>query len=424
MTLKFGEPLLMSSTASDYLLIDCNAFYVSCERVFNPKLRHIPVVVLSSNDGCVVARSNEAKQIGIPMGAPYFQYKQLLKSHFGIALSSNYALYADMSSRVMTILHQFCKKVEVYSIDEAFVEIEPHDNQLPHFLTDTIKKWTGIPVTVGRAKTKTLAKLASDQAKKKGLSYLSLKDNIDPILEKTPVADIWGIGKKLTQKLKSLNIITAYDLKQAQGFFLKKQASVLLEKTALELQGIPCLSLEESAPTKQSITYSRSFGTPQESFEAVYAALSFYIQKACTKLRNESAFCRHLLVFLNTSMFEDDPYTNYASAPLTVPTQDCPYLIQQASTLLKKIFVPGRTYKKVGVIFLDLIEETQVMQDLFVTHNEKRTKAFEALEEVNIKFGVGKLCYASCKLSADFHRLAETQTQNFTSSFDELLEVN
>lgn len=413
----------MSSTASDFLLIDCNAFYVSCERVFNPKLRKVPCVVLSSNDGCVVARSHEAKQLGIPMGAPYFQYKQLFEKQGGVALSSNYALYADMSKRVMEILHLYCKKVDVYSIDEAFVEIDPSDDTLPYFLIDTIKQWTGIPVTIGRAKTKTLSKLASDQAKKKQTPYLKLDSNIDGILAKTPVEDVWGIGKKITKLLKSLNIITALDLKNTPGYFLKKQHSVLLEKTALELAGTSCLQIEEDHPSKQSITYSRSFGITQDTFEGVYAALSYYIQKASKKLRDQSSLCKQIIVFLNTSPFEQDPYMNSLFLELPVYTSDTAYLLQYGKLLLAKMFKSGKNYKKVGIILLGLIEETQHIADLFHPQDPKRQKASQVFDHINQKYGVEKIEYASSKLSDKFHRLAEKKSSSFTTSWDDILEV-
>ena len=424
MRLKFGELLFMPSTASEYLLIDCNAFYVSCERVFNPKLKNIPVVVLSSNDGCVVARSNEAKKIGIPMGAPYFEVKKLLASHLGVALSSNYALYADMSRRVMEILRTFCQNVEVYSIDEAFIEIDAKEQTLPLFLIDTVKKWTGIPVTIGRAKTKTLAKLASDQAKKKGLSYLKLIDNLDPILAHTPVEDVWGIGRKLGTKLRSLKLLTALDLKNAPGFFLKKQASVLLEKTSLELQGLACIPFQESASSKKSITYARSFGQTQSDYNAIYAALSFYTQKAAFKLRKEKSLCQHLLVFLETSRFDKNPYANYGTLNLAIATQDAPYLIRQAGLILKTLFIEQKAYKKVGIMLLGLIEESNEALDLFNTHDPKRQNALAALDTINHKYGQRKLEYASARLSDNFHKKAEYSSKGFTSSWDELLSVN
>jgi len=414
----------MLSTASDFLLIDCNAFFVSCERVFNPALRAIPVVVLSSNDGCVVARSQEAKDIGIPMGAAYFQYKDLLQSHKGQALSSNFALYADMSRRVMDILHKFCKKVEVYSIDEAFVEISQDEDSLHYFLIDTIKKWTGIPVTIGRATSKTLAKLASDHAKKQKIPYLHLKKDIDPLLEKTAISDIWGIGKKLTKKLNSLHIITAFDLKNTPGFLLKKHTSILVQKTALELSGLSCLSLLEYQDTKKSITYARSFGKSQTSFEAVYAALSFYVQKASLKLRHENALCSQIIVFLETSRFDKDPYTNYGSLTLPIPSQDTPWLIQNAGLILKKIFLPGCLYKKVGIILLDLIQTHEVTEDLFIKTEEKREKALSVFDQINQKYGSRKLEYASARMSDDFQRLSKNQSPSFTASWDQLLSID
>lgn len=414
----------MSSTASDFLLIDCNAFYVSCERVFNPKLKNRACVVLSSNDGCVVARSNEAKQMGIPMGAPYFQYKTIFEKQGGVALSSNYALYADMSKRVMEILHTFCKKVDVYSIDEAFVEIDEKEETLVPFLIDTIKKWTGIPVTIGRAKTKTLAKLASDQAKKRQLPYLKLIGNIDPILAKTPVSDIWGIGKKITKLLGTLNIITALDLKNTPGYILKKHHSVLLEKTALELAGLACLEIQEEAPSKKSITYSRSFGAVQTSFDDVYAALSFYIQKASKKLRDQESFCKQMVVFINTSAFDKDPYINSIFIELPTYTNDTSYLIQCGGLLLSKIFIEGKNYKKVGVILLGLIEEKFHTQDLFEIKNPKKKEALKVFDSINQKYGCEKIEYASSRLNDKFHRLAEKKSASFTTSWDDLLEVN
>lgn len=414
----------MSSTASEFLLIDCNAFYVSCERVFNPKLRKIPCIVLSSNDGCIVARSSEAKAIGIPMGAPYFQYKALLERYKGVALSSNYALYADMSRRVMDILHAFCPHVEVYSIDEAFVEFDPCDESLAPFLIDTIKQWTGIGVTIGQAPTKTLAKLASDEAKKKGLSFLRLKEPYDEILKTVPVADVWGIGKKISSKLKSAHIMSAHDLKSTPPFMLKNYGTVLLAKTALELGGTPCLQLEQIQSDKKSITYARSFGTLQKEFDDVYAALSFYGQQACLKLRKEQSIAKSLIVFLHTSLHDPKPYINSAHFTLPSPTNDCPVILACAKKLLMQIFKEGLLYKKVGIILIDLTSQAYLDQDLFEQSDPKRQQALVTLDKINEKFGKHTVEYASSKLNQSFHRKAELQSQAFTTSFNNLLEVD
>jgi DNA polymerase V len=313
--------------------------------------------------------------------------------------------------------------VHVYSIDEAFVEIDEPGDTLSLFLIDTIKKWTGIPVTIGRAKSKTLAKLASDQAKKKHLPYLELKGDIDSILSKTPVEDIWGVGKKLTKLLRSLHIITALDLKNTPGYILKKQHSVLLEKTALELAGHACLEIEEEAPAKKSITYSRSFGINQDTFEGVYSALSFYIQKASKKLRDEESLCKQMVVFLNTSLFEDDPYTNSIFLELPSYTQDTAYLIHYGQLLLAKIFKKGKSYKKVGVILLGLIEEKYHIEDLFEIKDPRRLQATKVFDTINQKYGCDKIEYASSRLNNKFHRLAEKKSASFTTSWDDLLEV-
>jgi DNA polymerase V len=413
----------MSSTAFDFLLIDANAFYVSCERVFNPKLKNIPVVVLSSNDGCVVARSDEAKKIGIPMGAPFFEYKKVLKDHQGVALSSNYSLYADMSRRFMEILYEFCKHVEVYSIDEAFVQIDSNDQVLPHLLIDTIQKWIGLPVTIGRAKTKTLAKLASDSAKKQKIRYMHLKDPHDDFFKKICVEDVWGIGKQLKKLLNKLHIHSALDLKNQDSFFLKKQATVFLQKTALELQGLPCIELEEVRSEKKSITYARSFGKLQTSFDDVHAALSFYTQKASYKLRKEKKLCSNLVVFLQTSPFDKTPYFNYGQIALIQPSSSSSTLLQEAKRILEKIYIEGLSYKKVGITLLDFVPESFEGYDLFTKPSDKKKKAFEAFDLINEKFGERTLELASSKMTDQYERLKQNSSKRYTTCISEILEV-
>jgi len=317
-------------------LIDVNNFYVSCERVFNPKLRNKPVVVLSNNDGCAVARSNDVKTLGVPMGAPWFKFKDLAKQHGIIAYSSNYALYADMSNRVMSILRQFIPDQEVYSIDESFLDLTSFQRKdlvkYGQQIRSTILQSTGLPVCVGIASTKTLAKLANHCAKKRPeynsvCNFNSMHDSqLDQLLSEIDVGEIWGVGRKLAPKLKQVGFNTVLDLKRANPEILRQNFSVVMEKTIRELNGIVCIELEEVTPDKQQILSSRSFGTPVTNIHGLSESISLYVSRAAEKLRRQQSYAGSLYVYIRTSPFRDkDPqYSNGMTIKLPSPTDSTP----------------------------------------------------------------------------------------------------
>ncbi|HSX12713.1 MAG TPA: Y-family DNA polymerase, partial [Rhabdochlamydiaceae bacterium] len=346
---------MSSAKPSFFFLIDCNAFFVSCEKLFNPGLSQKPVVVLSNNDGCVVARSKEAKALGIPMGAPAFKYQSLFKEKEVQVFSSNFSLYSDISYRVMRVLSQFTCDMEEYSVDEAFLLLDcPHPREKAAEIKQRVLQWTGIPVSIGIGKTKTLAKVANDLAKKEekanGIFFLDTPESIDAALKWLPVSEIWGIGRRLEDSLHAYGIHTALAFKNAADSWLKKLFSVTVYKTALELRGIHCLSLDTVAPAKQSITCSRSFAKPVYTLDSLNEALATFTASAAEKMRAEESYASFLSVFLTTSPFIPNAYGNSAHLSLPEPTSYTPLLISYAKEALKTIYKEDYGYKKVGVI--------------------------------------------------------------------------
>lgn len=358
-------------------LIDVNNFYVSCERVFNPGLVDKPVVVLSNNDGCAVARSNEVKALGIPMGAPWFKCKDLAKQHGIVALSSNYALYADMSNRVMQILRGFSPDQEVYSIDECFLDLSgfvtrdllAYGQDIKH----RILQWTGLPVCVGMGATKTLAKLANHVAKKRpewqGVCNFNLLSDtaLTQLLASIDVGEVWGVGRKLAPKLKQLGMHTVQDLKAADAETLRRRFSVVMEKTIRELNGTVCIDLEHAPPPKQQILSSRSFGIPVMDQASLAESITLYMTRAAEKLRRQQSYAGALHVYIRTSPFRpDDPqYSNSMTVPLPSPTDDTRKLVTIALWVLKRLYRPGYRYAKAGVMLTELVPKAGCQMDLF-----------------------------------------------------------
>ncbi len=302
----------MSSTqcTKKIALVDCNSFYVSCERLFNPKIRKKPVVVLSNNDGCIISRSNEAKALGIKMGEPYFKAKDIIIKNDVNVFSSNYSLYGDLSRRVMRTLKRFNSDIEVYSIDEAFLDLSNFSDdeveKVGKEIRSTVLKWTGIPTSIGIAKTKTLSKVANHIAKKKqsGVASLIGIENIDPILEKVEINDIWGVGKQLTKFYQQNGIYNAKQLKNKSNTWIKKCSNVLSSRTAMELRGIPCINLETTSSKRKSCVVSRSFGKRVERFQELKEAVANYCLNASEKIRSESLVAKAITVFVRTSPFQ------------------------------------------------------------------------------------------------------------------------
>jgi len=400
-----------------FALVDCNNFYASCERVFNPKLAGRPAIVLSNNDGCVVARSNEAKALGIAMGVPAFQIRHLIRKHDVQVFSSNYALYGDMSQRVMETLQQFSPEVEVYSIDEAFLSLTGFVRQdLTEYgrrIRATVKQWTGIPVSVGIAETKTLAKIANHVAKwsegTAGVFDLSAELDPDHVLAQVPVEEVWGIGPAHARRLKRHGITTARSLRDADDLWIRKQMGVVGLRTVQELRGISCLPLEQCPPPKQGITCSRSFGRPVTTLAEMREAVAAYTARAAEKLRGEQLAASALTVFLTTNPFKDEPqYSNAVTLRLPGATDATPELLRVALKGIEAIYREGFRYKKAGVMLLGLVPVSQVQANLFDHANRERSsRLMKVLDRLNDHMGTGTLLYA-----------AEGITKRWTARFD------
>ncbi len=362
---------------SSIALVDCNNFYASCERAFNPRLEGKPLVVLSNNDGCVVARSNEVKALGLPMGVPWFQIEKMAKRHGIIAYSSNYALYGDMSVRVMALLSQFSPQQEVYSIDECFLRLSGFEcGDLITYgqkIRRQVKQGTGIPVSIGMASTKTLAKLANHVAKKQN-AYSGVCDfgrfsagELDDLLTRIDVCEVWGVGRKIAQRLERLRIKSVLELKRADPYWIRQQFSLTLERTVVELNGLSCIELEEERANKQQIISSRSFGRPVEVLEELKEAVSCHTTRAAEKLRAQYSVAGSIGVHVLTNPFkpEEPQYQSSRIVPLVKPTDDTRHLVRAALHGLQHIYRAGFKYKKTGVVLMALEGKTALQQTLF-----------------------------------------------------------
>lgn len=416
-------------------LVDVNNFYVSCERVFNPKLRNKPVVVLSNNDGCVVARSQEAKALGIRMGAPWFQVRKYAEQQGVIAYSSNYALYADMSNRVMSILRNFCPAQEVYSIDESFLDLSSfvtRDLQAyAQSLRKTVLQWTGLPVCVGIASSKTLAKLANHCAKHDASLHGVCQFNqwstqeVDSRLQQIDVGDVWGVGPRLCKQLNALNIQTAYDLKQANAETLRQRFSVVMEKTIRELNGTTCLELESIRAPQQQILSSRSFGQPVYSLQSLSEAVTLYTSRAAEKLRKQQLYAGSVYVYIRTSPFRSDQpfYSNAMTLPLTNATNSTLTLTRAALAILEQIYQPGHAYAKAGISLGELTPASAMQCDLFDTvhDHEKSNRLMQAMDSVNRKMGKAALRLASEGQTQHWRMKQECKSPCYTTDWRQLI---
>ncbi|MGE6263318.1 translesion error-prone DNA polymerase V subunit UmuC [Aeromonas media] len=379
-------------------LVDVNNFYASCERLFRPDLKGVPIVVLSNNDGCVVARSAEAKRLGIKMGVPYFQIREVYEAQGGIWFSSNYALYGDMSSRVMTTLEGMAPTVEVYSIDEAFVELsESWAGDLVEYgrqIRQRVQQWTGLTIGVGIAPTKTLAKLANYAAKKwpatGGVVDLRDEERRAKLMAITPVDEVWGIGRQLTTKLAAQGIATVAELVAADPKSLRSRYGVVVERTVQELRGIPCADLEPLAQAKQQIICSRSFGERITEFGLMQQALAGYMERATEKLRAEGQRCRHVTLFIRSSPFSEREtyYSNQISTKLQSPTSDTRDLLALVEPLLRRIWRDDVRYMKGGVMLTDFIPTSMHQGDLFA--DQQQAPRGEALMKVIDQINQGR----------------------------------
>ena len=348
-------------------LLDCNNFYASCERVFNPSLIGKPVVVLSNNDGCVIARSNEAKDIGIPMGAPAFQIKEVVQKHNVAVFSSNYTLYGDMSGRVMSILAEQAPEIEIYSIDEAFINLSGIQNlsEVGMRIVNRVVRGTGIPVSLGIASTKTLAKIANKFAKKypayDRVCIIDSDEKRIKALQLTEIGDVWGIGRLQAIKLEKVNIKSAYDFTQLTGSWVRKNMTVIGERTWKELRGISCINMVSAPPPKKQICTSRSFGKIVTDFDTMSEAVATYASTCAKKLRKQKSYATSLMVFIHTNNFREDlpQYWKNIVVKLPIPTSDTQEIVRYVLSGLKNIFIQGYQYKKAGVIITEIVNEVQ-----------------------------------------------------------------
>lgn len=386
-----------------FALVDCNNFYASCERVFQPRLEGRPIVVLSNNDGCVVARSNEAKALGIEMAGPWHLTAKRFPKGTVDVFSSNYALYGEFSQRVMTTLGRFACELEPYSIDESFLQFLPGADWLglAREIRRTVRQNIGMPVSVGFAQTKVLAKVANRMAKKRpelgGAHVLETEVEIDAALAAMATKDIWGIGSRLADRLATVGVHTALELKRLDIEVARRLLSVVGQRIVLELRGTSCLALEEVAPAKQNICSAKSFGVPLETLEELREPLASYVSRVAEKLRGQGSVAGRMQVFLETNPFnaEEPQYSNSAGCDLLTPSNFTPELVSVAQGLLDRIYRPRHRYKRVGVILLDLVSENQVQlsfeEPLLAESSEKRRRAMAVIDELNRSRGRGTL---------------------------------
>lgn len=420
-----------------FALVDVNSFYASCETAFRPALKGKPVVVLSNNDGCVIARSAEAKRLGVKMGDPYFKQKELFRRCGVVCFSSNYELYADMSNRVMTTLEEMSPRCEIYSIDEAFCDLTGVRNcrileDFGRELKDAVYRNTRLTVGVGIGQTKTLAKLANHAAKRwqrqtGGVVDLSNVDRQRKLMAMLPVDETWGVGRRITKKLEAIGIKTVLDLADTDIRFIRKHFNVVLERTVRELRGEPCFEFEEFAPVKQEILCSRSFGERVTEYDAMRQAISSYASRAAEKLRGEHQYCRFISAFVKTSPFAlNEPcYSNSASVKLLTPTQDSRDIISAATRCLDRIWKEGHRYQKAGVMLGDFFSQGVAQLNLF-DDNAPRAgseKLMEVLDQLNAKNGRGTLYFAGQGIQQEWAMKREMLSPRYTTRFSDLLRV-
>lgn len=410
-----------------FALVDCNNFYVSCERVFNPKLQGQPVVVLSNNDGCVVARSSEVKALGVPMGIPFFKIKDLVDRDNIQVFSSNYALYGDMSQRVMQTLAHLCPGLEVYSIDEAFLDFsgfQAHPLKHGQAIRQTILQWTGIPVSIGIAETKVLAKVANKLAKQQaGVLALSVLA-VHSALADLPVEDIWGISKRWGQRLRALNINTAAELQATNPSMIRQQFNVVMERIVRELRGESCLPLESVVNPQKSLVVSRSFGEPVTTLTDLKQAVATYVSRAGEKLRSKGLMTTHLTVFAQTNRFQDNFESPSASLTLLKATNHTGKLVGYALRCAESIYQNGRSYKKAGVVLQDLSPSQTVQHTLFdPPDDEREDKLMDTLDSINQKLGRHTLRYGAMGLKQNWVMRCSQRSANYTTDWTDLLTV-
>ena len=423
----------MSSTlyTKKIALIDCNSFYVSCERLFNPKIRRLPVVVLSNNDGCIISRSNEAKALGIKMGEPYFKARNIIIKNNVQVFSSNYSLYGDISRRVMRTLKRFNSKIEVYSIDEAFLDLSNFSDKevkdVGKEIRNTVLQWTGIPTSIGIAETKTLSKVANHIAKKQKsgvVSLVNIKD-LDPILEKVEVRDIWGVGKQLSKFYIKNGIYNAKQLKNASNTWIKKTKNVLSSRTAMELRGVPCIEIETKQAKRKSCCVSRSFGKKVEKLRELKESVTSYCLNAAEKIRSESLVCKSITVFIRTSPFQNKGifYSNSKTIDFPIATNNSIEIVKNALAGLDLIYKDGFKYQKAGIILSGLSDSEKGNSLFKSTKDEKIKNLMQSIDNTNCRYGRSTISLASAGINKKWSMRRQYSSKIDTADFYSLPKI-
>ena len=416
-----------------FALIDCNNFYASCERAFKPELIGKPVVVLSNNDGCVIARSNEAKALGIPMGAPAFKYREVFEKNHVAVFSSNYALYGNMSQRVMRVLSSYSPDIEIYSIDEAFLQFKGFENyDLPNYasgIKDKVLKYTRIPISIGIAPTKALSKVANKIAKKfadrtQGVYMIDSEEKRIKALKWLPVEDVWGIGRKISKKLNKMGVISAYDFTQLTDAYVRKEFSVVGLRLKQELEGKPTLTLE-LPQTKKNIATTRSFAHDITDVESLKERVSTFASSCAEKLRKQHSVCNALLVFTHTNGFKNNlpQYSKNIVIKLPYASNSDFTINEYALKGLELIYKEGYAYKKAGVIVMDIIPENTIQQNLFCNENPKHNVLMKAIDNINSQLGTKKIKLGNQNIQKTWVMRQERLSNRYTTNWNELLEV-
>ena len=416
-----------------FALVDCNNFYVSCERVFDPYLINKPVVVLSNNDGCIIARSNEAKALNIPMGAPFHIYRDFINAHKVKVYSSNYPLYGDMSNRVMTSLFEFNSNLEVYSIDEAFLKFNQTTRTDTGYdilkIKESIFKWTGIPVSIGLGPTKTLAKIANTLAKKNnhhGIFDLSSEVKQEEVLKSINIENIWGISKRWGSKLRMIGIGNALQLRDSSPRRIRQYLGVVVERIVYELQGVTCLDINEILP-KKNIMCSRSFGNVISDKSSIKKFIAEYTIRACEKMRGQSTRTQSIYIFLQTNKFNNGKqYNKGIVIGLNTPCSDTAQIIKLSTTAVDMIYRSGYLYQKAGIMLLDLIPENINQYDFFENTNYTSSdNRMQVIDSLNKKFGAGTIANGSIRLKNNEKWTSKKfyLSPRYTTQWDELPHV-
>lgn len=421
----------MSLDRPTYALIDCNSFYCSCERLFRPELRTVPVVVLSNNDGCVIARTPEAKAFGIKMGDPYFKIRDSLRANGVVAFSSNYELYGDISTRVQQTIESMVPRVEVYSIDESFADLTGLPEPLGDFarsIQARVKQWTGMPVGIGIGHTKTLAKAAQHASKlykdrTGGVVDLRADHAVEWLLKRMPTQEVWGVGRRISAHLESEGITNAWQLANTNAKTIRQRYGVVLERTVRELTGEPCIELQEAEPDRQAICTSRMFGERVTTIEAMREAVATYMHRATQKLRKQSSLTAVFRLAIRTSPFGDGPkYANSVTCHPPYPTDDVLLLTNAAMEGLAVIWRDGFRYSKAEILLMDLRKRGEFTGDLFAQSQPARTdELMTVLDRINGKFGKNTLHSARMPVNAAWGMKREMMSRSYTTSINQLM---